>query len=75
MVLTQALNGAGDTKTPTRLNILCFCVFQIPLAYYLVKFTSLQANGAMIAIPLAHVALTALAWVVFRKGKWREVKI
>lgn len=75
MVFTQALNGAGDTKTPTRLNIFCFWAFQIPLAYYLVKFTPLQAAGAMVAIPLAHAALTVMAWHVFRKGKWREVKV
>jgi Na+-driven multidrug efflux pump len=75
MVLSQALNGAGDTKTPTRLNLLCFWFFQIPLAYYLVKYTSLGATGAMIAIPISHAALTVFAWFVFRSGKWREVKV
>lgn len=75
MVFSQALNGAGDTKTPTRLNFLCFWVFQIPMAFYLVKHTSLGGAGAMLGIPLAHAALAALAWVVFRGGKWREVKV
>lgn len=75
MVLSQALNGAGDTKTPTRLNLLCFWIFQIPLAYYFVKYTSLRETGAMLVIPLAHALLAAMAWHVFQKGKWREVKI
>jgi len=75
MVLSQALNGAGDTKTPTRLNLVCFWLFQIPLAYYLVKHTPLKETGALVVIPLAHAGLTALAWLVFRAGKWREIKV
>jgi putative MATE family efflux protein len=75
MVLTQALNGAGDTKTPTRLNLVCFWLFQIPLAYFLVRHTSLQAMGAMASIPIAHALLMAAAWYVFRAGKWRAVKV
>lgn len=75
MVLSQALNGAGDTKTPTRLNFLCFWLFQLPLAYYLVKFTPLKEGGALLVIPMAHALMTFLAWMVFRGGKWREVKV
>lgn len=75
MVLSQALNGAGDTKTPTRLNFLCFWVIQLPFAFYLVKYTSLREVGAMLVIPITHAVLTAMAWFVFRSGKWREVKV
>lgn len=75
MVFSQALNGAGDTKTPTRLNFLCFWVIQIPLAYYLVKFTSLREVGAMVVIPISHLVLTFTLWLVFRGGKWRHVKV
>ncbi|MGE3261937.1 MAG: MATE family efflux transporter [Bacteriovoracia bacterium] len=75
MVFEQALNGAGDTKMPTRLNFLCFWVFQLPLAYYLVKHTSLRETGAMLVIPISHALLTALSWYVFRQGKWRENKV
>jgi putative MATE family efflux protein len=75
MVLSQALNGAGDTKTPTRFNVICFWLFQTPLAYILVKYTSLQAMGALYAIPAAHALMTVLAWWYFQKGKWREVKV
>jgi putative MATE family efflux protein len=75
MVLTQALNGAGDTKTPTRINFLCFWVFQTPLAYILVYYTDLKAAGALLAIPAAHALMTVIAWWYFKKGKWREVKV
>ncbi len=75
MVLTQSLNGAGDTKTPTRINILCFWIFQIPLAYFLVHHTELKALGAMVVIPVSHVLLTLVAWLYFKKGKWREVQV
>ena len=75
MVLTQALNGAGDTKTPTRLNLFCFWIFQTPLAYLLVKHTSLGTAGAMSAIPAAHALMAVIAWYVFKKGKWRDVKV
>ena len=75
MVLTQALNGAGDTKTPTRLNFFCFWIFQTPLAYLLVKYTSLNTAGVMISIPFAHALIVLAAWYVFRRGKWREVQL
>jgi putative MATE family efflux protein len=75
MVLTQALNGAGDTKTPTRFNIICFWIFQTPFAFVLVKFTPLGAAGALGAIPAAHVLMTVIAWRYFKAGKWRDVKV
>jgi Na+-driven multidrug efflux pump len=75
MVMTQALNGAGDTKTPTRLNFFCFWVFQTPLAYFLAKTMGLNANGAVIAIPLSEIVLAGLAWYYFKKGKWKEIQV
>jgi putative MATE family efflux protein len=75
MVLTQALNGAGDTKTPTRLNLFCFWIFQTPLAYLLIKYTSLKTAGVMISIPFAHALIVLAAWYVFKKGKWRDVQL
>lgn len=75
MVLTQALNGAGDTKTPTRFNVICFWLFQTPFAYVLVKMTHMQAAGALVAIPAAHVLLTVLSWRYFKTGRWKSVKV
>lgn len=75
MVMMQALNGAGDTKTPTMINLFSFWCFQIPLAYILVKIFKMGVAGAFIAIPVAETALAIAAWYYFKKGKWKEVKI
>jgi putative MATE family efflux protein len=75
MVMIQALNGAGDTKTPTRLNLFCFWFFQVPLAYLLVRVFKLGVTGAFIAIPIAETLLALGAYYYFKKGKWKEIKV
>ncbi len=75
MVMIQALNGAGDTKTPTWINFIGFWLFQIPLAYILAKGFHLGPMGAFIAIPVAETAIAIAAYIIFKKGKWKEVKV
>ncbi len=75
MVMTQALNGAGDTTTPTVINGICFWLFQIPFAYFLAKGLDLKSMGAFIAIPVAETFIAILAFYYFKKGKWKEVKV
>ncbi len=75
MVLTQALNGAGDTKTPTMINFICFWVFQVPLAYFLAYVLDLRSTGVFIAIPVAEVLIAAMSWYYFKKGKWKKIKV
>ncbi|HEY1040638.1 MAG TPA: MATE family efflux transporter [Bacteroidia bacterium] len=75
MVMTQALNGAGDTRTPTLINLFCFWVFQIPLAYVLSNTFHLKSTGAFIAIPAAHTMVALVSWYYFKKGKWKNVKV
>src|SRR6188768_3228116 len=75
MVMIQALNGAGDSKTPTWINLAGFWFFQIPLSYILSETFNMGPIGAFIAIPVAETVLALLAWYYFRKGKWKEVKI
>lgn len=75
MVMTQALNGAGDTKTPTMINLVGFWLFQIPLAWFLAKGLDWKATGAFIAIPVAETLIAVAALYFFRKGKWKTVKV
>lgn len=75
MVMTQALNGAGDTRTPTLINLFCFWFFQIPLAYALALGLNLDATGVFWAIPAAETAIALVAWYFFRRGKWKEFQL
>lgn len=75
MVMVQALNGAGDTKTPTWINIIGFWLFQIPFAFLLAKTFHMGPVGAFVAIPVAESLMALIAYFYFRKGKWKEVKV
>ncbi|HKH60398.1 MAG TPA: MATE family efflux transporter [Flavitalea sp.] len=75
MVMANAFNGAGDTWTPTIINLFGFWVFQIPLALLLAKTFALGPTGVFIAIPVAETSITITAYVLFKKGKWKKVNI
>jgi Na+-driven multidrug efflux pump len=75
MVMMQALNGAGDSRTPTWINLFGFWFFQIPLAWFLAKTWHLGPLGAFIAVPVAETAIAIAAWYFFKKGKWKKVVV
>ncbi|MDQ1557930.1 MAG: hypothetical protein QOD32_990 [Pyrinomonadaceae bacterium] len=75
MVMVQAFNGAGDTFTPTVINLFCYWLFQIPLAYSLAIHLGLGARGVFMAIPIAETLLTVLAVIYFRRGRWKVMKV
>lgn len=75
MVLTQAFNGAGDTYTPTMINLASYWVLQIPLAYLLAFPLQIGFDGIFIAVPVAESVLAAGAVYMFRKGKWKLQKV
>jgi Na+-driven multidrug efflux pump len=75
MVMIQALNGAGDTKTPTLINFIGFWIFQIPFAFLLCKWLWLGETGAFIAIPVAETLIAIAAYILFKKGRWKRVKV
>lgn len=75
MVMIQSLNGAGDTKAPTWINFVGFWLFQIPLAYTLAKGFDMGPVGAFTAVPIAETGIAIAAYFVFKKGKWKTVKV
>lgn len=75
MVMMQALNGAGDTKSPTWISLICFWGFQVPFAYLLAKTGGMGPTGAFIAVPAAETLIALLTWWWFRRGKWSKVVV
>lgn len=75
MVVSQAFNGAGDTKTPTKINFIAFWIFQLPFAYLAAITFQLGALGVFMAITLAEVMLSVIAIIWFRKGHWKKVEV
>jgi putative MATE family efflux protein len=75
MIIIQALNGAGDTRTPTALNFVCFWLIQIPLAYTLATGIGAGPNGVFWSIVISESLLTILGVVVFRRGRWRQQQV
>ncbi len=75
MVLVQAFNGAGDTITPTIINIFGFWIFEIPLAWFLAFPAGFGVDGVYAAIPIAESLITIAGWIFFGRGKWKQRKI
>ena len=75
LVLVQAFNGAGDTNTPTVINVFCYWLFQLPLAYVLALPLGLGASGVFLAITLAESILAVVSIFFFRLGRWKEQQI
>ncbi len=71
MVMVQAFNGAGDTATPTAINLFSYWIVQIPLAWALSRALGFGVEGAFWAIPIAESVLTVSGILAFRRGTWR----
>jgi putative MATE family efflux protein len=71
MVLTQSFNGAGDTWTPTIINLFVFWLWELPLAYVLARVFGLGPRGVFLAILIAFSTLAIVSALVFRTGKWK----
>lgn len=75
MVVIQAFNGAGDTRTPTYINFFCFWVFQLPLAYSLAIYFGLGPLGVYLAIVLAETLIAIIGMYLFKKGGWKTTVV
>ncbi|MDX1942500.1 MAG: MATE family efflux transporter [Saprospiraceae bacterium] len=75
MVVSQAFNGAGDTRTPTIINLICFWAMEIPLGYFLAITLGWGVAGVCAAVAISEAMWAIISVLVFRKGKWKSVKI
>jgi putative MATE family efflux protein len=75
MVLTASFNGAGDTWTPTFINVFIFWIWEIPLAWALAYWTPLGASGVPAALAVAYSSLAVISAIVFRRGRWKRMTV
>ena len=75
MVITQSFNGAGDTWTPTYLNLFVFWLFEIPIAYFLSGQVGLGPDGVFWAITLAFSVLAVASGMLFKTGRWKAKRV
>lgn len=74
MVVVQSFNGAGDTWTPTLVNIGCFWLFELPAAWFLSRH-GLGPAGVFLAITIAYSAVAVVGGVLFRRGRWKTAQV
>jgi len=75
MVITQSFNGAGDTWTPTWINLGCFWLWEIPLAYFLARLAGLGPRGVALAVTIAFSTVAVVSVVIFRRGRWKVQRV
>ena len=75
MVIVQAFNGAGDTATPTMVDLFCYWMREIPLAYALAKLVGMGPRGVFLAIAIAESTTACVGVVMFRRGRWKQRKV
>lgn len=75
MVMMNAFNGAGDSRTPTWVNLFWFWIFQIPFAYLLAIVWNFGPTGVFIAIVITETCISITSAILFKRGRWKLVKI
>jgi Na+-driven multidrug efflux pump len=75
MVSVQAFNGAGDTKTPTRINIVFFWLIQIPLCYLLAIKFDMAHTGVFWGVFISETSVGLFTLWLFSKGKWKTFQV
>ncbi|MBT8274072.1 MAG: MATE family efflux transporter, partial [Bacteroidia bacterium] len=75
LVIIQSFNGAGDTKTPTWINFICFWLLQLPFAYLAALVFEWGPTGIFWSVTGAEVLLAIIGMWWFRKGKWKLVQV
>ena len=75
MVLIQALNGSGDTRTPTWINLICFWILELPLAYVTAVLFGIGETAVFYAIVFADIMMTGMAYYYFKLGRRKLTEV
>ena len=75
MVIGNSFNGAGDTRTPTLINLFVFWLLEIPLAWVLSRQIGMGPFGVFVAMTIAFSTLAVVSALLFRRGRWKGVKV
>lgn len=75
MVMVNALNGAGDTLSPTWINVVSYWLVEVPLAYLLAVTLDFRETGVFYSILIAEVLMTLSAMAIFSRGRWKEARV
>jgi putative MATE family efflux protein len=75
MVLTASFNGAGDTRTPTLINLVCMWMWEIPLAWVLAHPLGFGPTGVFIAVSIAFSTMAFVSGWLFSKGTWKTNQV
>lgn len=75
MICMQSFNGAGDTRTPTIINLVCFWMVEIPLGYLLGVYLNGGLPGVVGAVVFSESLMAFVSIYYFRKGRWKLIKI
>ena len=75
MVVSQAFNGAGDTRTPTILNLIGYWLIQIPLSWILAVWFEMGMVGIYVTTVVVSIVVVVLSVILFRKGNWKKVVV
>jgi len=75
MVIVQSFNGAGDTFTPTMINLCCYWLWQIPLGWWLAFHSGAGSSGVFMAIAIAESTLAVAGVIAFQRGTWKKIQV
>lgn len=75
LAISSAFNGAGDTRTPTIINLMYFWIWEIPLAWVLARPLDVGAHGVVVAVAVAFSTLAVVSVIVFRRGRWKSKRV
>ncbi len=75
LILSQSFNGAGDTRTPTLVNFVCFWLLEIPLGYVLAMEAGWGVAGVCWSVAISEAIMSVVMIVLFRRGRWKLVEL